>query len=47
MDDVCDIRHRLAETLRVADGAGADFDIGEMGGNKPRIAGGPQQDSDV
>ena len=44
MDDMRDARHRPAETLRVGDGAGAHFDIGQMGGNKPRVAGRPEQE---
>jgi hypothetical protein len=47
MDDVRDARHRLSETLRVADGAGADFDVGQMGGDKPFVAGGPEQEGGV
>ena len=44
MDDVRDARHRLPEAFRVADRARAHFDVGQMGCDKPLVAGGPEQE---
>ena len=44
MDDVRDARHRLPKAFRVADRAGAHFDVGQMGCDKPLVAGGPEQE---